>query len=96
MRSRYTAYVLRNEPYLLRTWCERTRPSPPLLEEPAPQWRGLDVIREVVDGEEGTVEFIARYKINGRAHVLHEVSRFLREHDQDGRMAWFYVSGTFR
>ncbi len=37
-----------------------------------------------------TVEFVARYKVNGRAHRLHEVSRFVLE---DGR--WFYLDGSF-
>jgi SEC-C motif-containing protein len=36
------------------------------------------------------VEFVARYKIGGRAHRLHEISRFVRE---EGR--WLYVDGVF-
>jgi SEC-C motif-containing protein len=39
---------------------------------------------------EAWVEFVARYKIKGRAHRLHEVSRFVQE---GGR--WFYVDGSF-
>ncbi len=35
-----------------------------------------------------TVEFVARYKLNGRAFKLHETSRFERV---DGR--WLYVDG---
>jgi SEC-C motif-containing protein len=38
---------------------------------------------------EGIVEFVARYKIGGRAHRLHETSRFLKE---DGR--WFYLDAV--
>ena len=38
--------------------------------------------------EPATVEFVARYKIAGRAYKLHETSRFVRE---DGR--WFYLDG---
>jgi len=41
------------------------------------------------DGDEGTVEFIARYKIAGRGYRLHEVSRFIR---RDG--LWVYLDGT--
>jgi SEC-C motif domain protein len=41
-------------------------------------------------GDEATVEFVARYKIGGRAHRLHEISRFVREQGQ-----WFYVDGSF-
>jgi SEC-C motif domain protein len=45
---------------------------------------------DVPAGDEATVEFVARYKIGGRAHRLHEISRFVRE---QGR--WFYVDGSF-
>ncbi len=31
---------------------------------------------------------MARYKVGGRAHRLHEISRFLREADR-----WFYLDG---
>jgi len=34
------------------------------------------------------VEFVARYKVGGRAFRLHETSRFTRE---DGR--WYYIDG---
>ena len=39
----------------------------------------------------GEVEFVARYKINGRAFRLHEHSRFVRY-----RGAWVYVDGDIR
>jgi SEC-C motif-containing protein len=35
------------------------------------------------------VEFVARYKVGGRAHRLHESSRFIR--GEDGH--WRYVDG---
>jgi SEC-C motif-containing protein len=90
MRSRYTAYVLGNEAYLLQTWHPTTRPAALQLdEEPRPRWIGLTVIRhETQDADHAVVEFVARYKINGRAFKLHETSRFVRA---DGR--WFYVDG---
>lgn len=89
MRSRYTAYVLRNADYLLRTWHSSTRPAELDLEEEG-KWLGLKVIRaEGGEGDEnGTVEFVARFKIGGRAHRLEEKSRFVRE---DGR--WVYLDG---
>lgn len=90
MRSRYCAYTLRREDYLLATWHASTRPtSLGLADEVPTKWLGLDVKRhEQQDGEHASVEFVARYKVNGRAHRLHEVSRFVRE---QGR--WFYVDG---
>lgn len=90
MRSRYTAYTLLREDYLLATWHTSTRPASLDLEvDAATKWIGLEVKRhEQQDTDHATVEFVARYKVNGRAHRLHEVSRFVRE---DGR--WFYVDG---
>jgi SEC-C motif-containing protein len=91
MRSRYTAYVLLAEDYLQATWHPATRPaSLGLAEDVQTRWLGLEVKRhEQQDTDHATVEFVARYKVHGRAHRLHEVSRFARE---DGR--WFYVDGN--
>lgn len=90
MRSRYSAYVLGLEDYLLATWHPGTRPPAlDLAAPPRPQWRGLMLKRhEPVDAERARVEFVARYKINGRAHRMQECSRFARV---DGR--WYYVDG---
>ncbi|MCA1926763.1 MAG: SEC-C domain-containing protein [Thiobacillus sp.] len=90
MRSRYSAYVLGLEDYLFATWHPDTRP--PTLDLNAPpraRWLGLEVKRHAVqDAGHATVEFIARYKLNGRACRLHETSRFVRH---QGR--WLYVDG---
>jgi len=90
MRSRYTAFTLLKEKYLLATWHASTRPtSLGLAEDETSQWIGLAVKRhELQDADHAIVEFVARYKVNGRAHRLHEISRFVRE---QGR--WFYVDG---
>jgi SEC-C motif-containing protein len=91
MRSRYTAYTLSDEKYLQATWYERSRPASRLAaEDEKLKWIGLEVRKHQQTGDEATVEFVARYKIGGRAERLHEVSRFIRE---DGR--WFYVDGSF-
>ena len=90
MRSRYTAYTMGRENYLLATWSQSTCPaSLPLAAEPSRKWLGLEVKRhEQSQPDKALVEFVARYKIGGRACRLHETSRFARE---DGR--WFYVNG---
>jgi SEC-C motif-containing protein len=90
MRSRYVAYALGHEAYLLATWHASTRPASLELEaEPRPRWIGLTIQRaQVQGGDRAVVEFVARYRIGGRAHRLHEISRFVRE---DGR--WSYVDG---
>jgi SEC-C motif-containing protein len=88
MRSRYSAYVMENEAYLRATWDERTLPSERIIHDEKTQWLGLQVKRHESQAESATVEFIARYKIAGRAHRLHEVSRFVKH---EGR--WYYVDG---
>jgi len=91
MRSRYAAYVLGLRRYLVETWHPSTRPDGPDLEDSPSTWLGLSVKRnECADDDHATVEFVARYKVNGRACRLHEISRFVRE---GGR--WFYVEGRF-
>ena len=91
MRSRYSAYVLRNEAYLQASWHPDTRPASAVLEDgDGVKWLGLDVLRHAQDGDQATVEFVARYKLGGRARRLHEVSRFVQV---DGR--WLYVDGGF-
>ena len=89
MRSRYSAYVLQDVPYLLATWHARTRPAELSL-EPGVKWLGLELRRHVVQSADAAeVEFVARQRdASGRAHRLHERSRFVRE---QGR--WLYVDG---
>ncbi|UHD14823.1 YchJ family protein [Thiocapsa bogorovii] len=92
MRSRYVAYVRGRSDYLLRTWHPSTRPAMLNLESEPPRWLGLQVRRVQSGGagdRHGIVEFVARYKVGGRAHRLHETSRFVRE---EGR--WFYVDAV--
>ena len=89
MRSRYTAYTLLDEKYLLATWHTSTRPEALNLAQDTSKWIGLEVkCHQQQDADHAIVEFVAKYKINGRAHRLHEVSRFVREKGK-----WFYVNG---
>ncbi len=91
MRSRYTAYVLKLEAYLLDTWHPRTRPAVLDLATDGSKWLGLEVKKHLVESDSrATVEFVARYKIGGRAYRLHEISHFVLE---EGR--WFYVAGDY-
>ena len=88
MRSRYSAFVLERADYLLATWHPSTRPASLDFDE-ATKWLGLEVREHKPTGADtAEVEFVARYRVQGRAVRLHERSRFVRE---DGR--WFYVDG---
>jgi SEC-C motif domain protein len=89
MRSRYSAYVLKLAVYLLATWHPDTRPVELDLSADDTKWLGLEVKKQAQqDDSHASVEFVARYRIAGRGHRLHELSRFVRE---DGR--WYYVDG---
>ena len=95
MRSRYSAYVIGDEKYLLRTWHSSTRPEVLGLDrDTATKWIGLDIITTGQGTEmddQGMVEFITRYKINGKAQRLHEVSQFRKEKGK-----WFYLYGILK
>jgi SEC-C motif-containing protein len=88
MRSRYSAFAVADEGYLLRSWHPDTRPASVDL-DPSTEWVRLEVLG-TGDGtpfhNEGTVEFRAHYREGGQACELHEHSRFLRHEG-----AWVYL-----
>ncbi len=91
MRSRYAAYVNGDSAYLLHTWHPATRPAQ-LTFDDSQRWLGLKVLRVERGGsmdDSGIVEFVARYKVDGRGSRLHEISRFARLGAR-----WVYVDGT--
>ena len=110
MRSRYTAFTRKDEAYLVATWHPSTRPQEAIVDEAEPmRWLGLEIKTALrlrqrkaelpddpgQDPHHDTVEFVARFKVGGRAHRLHEVSRFVREPGPDGVLRWFYLDGSF-
>jgi len=88
MRSRYTAYVKLVEPYLRDTLAPESRGdySEKDVREWAKQseWLGLEIL--VAEGN--TVEFIAKYKAQGKVLEHHEVSTFRKEGER-----WYFVDG---
>ena len=92
MRSRYTAFVLKNEDYLRYSWHPDTCPKQIHLNKNT-QWLGLKIKNTLAGCEKddtGKVEFVARNKVNGKASRLHENSRFIRYKDR-----WVYLNGKF-
>lgn len=89
MRSRYVAFVLEDEAYLLATWHHSKRPKSVSFES-GMKWLGLKIVSaNDADTNSAEVEFIARYRLGGgSAARLHERSCFVRE---AGR--WLYVDG---
>ena len=93
MRSRYTAYVLKDVNYLLRTWHSSTRPAA-IVSAAIPEWCDLHVVRTEAGDESdnnGVVEFKAKAVGQKKIRTLHEVSRFEKENDQ-----WLYVDGDMQ
>ena len=94
MRSRYTAFTLVDEAYLLKSWHSSTRPTHFDLGDSPQQWLRLKILHTEMGqpaDDSGVVEFVAVYKVNGKAHRLHERSRFCRENG-----AWRYLDGVHK
>ncbi|MEV4172096.1 YchJ family metal-binding protein [Nonomuraea sp. NPDC049709] len=88
MRSRFSAFGVGDEAYLLRTWHPSARPATVGLDKRV-KWVRLEVL-ETSGGSvvhtEGTVRFRAHYLDRGRPGVMEENSRFVRH---EGR--WVYA-----
>ncbi|MDO9354243.1 MAG: YchJ family metal-binding protein [Solirubrobacteraceae bacterium] len=90
MRSRFSAFALRDADYLLATWDPRTSPRSIEL-EPEVEWQRLEIIetqRGGPDDDEGVVEFVATFwdDLERKHGQLRERSAFRRRRGQ-----WFYV-----
>lgn len=94
MRSRYTAFTVRDVDHLLRTWHPRTRPGRAALLDSLSdevRWLRLDVHSTSAGGpfdDAGTVEFTALSKDPRGREAQRELSRFVREGGH-----WLYVDG---
>jgi SEC-C motif domain protein len=91
MRSRYTAYVLHDADYLIKTThvSERKHYSKIEILDWAKNnnWQKL----EIINATETTVEFKAYFlDQNSNGIIHHEFSNFKLENDN-----WFYVDGRF-
>jgi SEC-C motif-containing protein len=92
MRSRYTAFELRDGGYLRDTWDPGKCPKQLDFEQDTRTWSSLEIVATVggtESDERGVVEFKAKYELGDDTYLLHEASRF---HRIDGR--WVYLDGT--
>jgi SEC-C motif domain protein len=91
MRSRYSAFVLENSPFILQTWVEKKRPASLNFDAHPVTWVGLTV-NGATDGlktdSTGKVDFTSTYIENGQLCTLSEVSEFLKIEG-----LWYYVDG---
>jgi len=95
MRSRYTAYVLADIPYLTRTLHPKERDD---FDTAAAakwardaDWQGLEVVSTeegTADDDKGEVEFKVSYKRHGSPCVHHELAEFRKLED-----TWYFFDG---
>jgi SEC-C motif-containing protein len=87
MRSRFAAFALDDDAYVLSSWHPHTRPAA-IEPDPHLRWVGLQVLESLGGGlfdAEGVVEFRAHFTDGGKPGEMRERSRFIRH---DGR--WVY------
>ncbi len=95
MRSRYSAFVMKDADYLIKTWhpsCQAQQFRAELEKGFAhTEWLGLTLFAsdDRRAANEGFVSFIARFNDNNRPGAIIERSRFLKENGQ-----WYYIDGT--
>jgi SEC-C motif-containing protein len=95
MAARYVAYTRVAVDYLLATHDPKTRSQADRKSIEAwaksANWQGLEIVstaRGSAQDNEGEVEFLARYELEGQQHEHHEKAQFRRI---DG--VWFFVDG---
>lgn len=88
MRARYSAYVKVNPEFLKNSLAPEARgdfkESDVREWARSSEWMGLDILK----AEGNQVEFIAKYKTQGKVLEHHEVSTFRKTGDQ-----WYFVDG---
>lgn len=88
MRSRYSAFVLHNAEYLLKSWHSSTRPQTLELNT-EDSWLTLSVLSSDSHAQSGRVHFKAYLKEENEFYELEENSTFILENGH-----WYYVDGT--
>ncbi len=94
MRSRFTAYAMRNIAYLQATWESSHRPEKIDFSKETVQWQRLEIVSVKKGGlkdEKGIVEFKAFYTLDGQEAVMNEISRFKKIAQR-----WFYLDGLVK
>ena len=98
MRSRYTAYAIKNYLYIKETMCGKASENVDIavVEENLAgcEWKQLEVLNAppvLANKSTGKVEFKAIYHHNDDEYYLHEISQFEKI---EGK--WFYVDGELK
>lgn len=94
MRSRFTAYAMHNEAYLLSTWDTTTRPAIVDFSKDTGEWTRLELIltkKGSAKDHKGIVEFKAFFTVDDEQRVMNEISRFVKRQER-----WFYLDGKVK
>ncbi|NMF46572.1 YchJ family protein [Pseudoalteromonas arctica] len=93
MRSRFSAYVIKNAEYVYQTYAKEKQAENPVKEindfANSCRFINLDVIGSNHDDNTGNVEFKAQYFYQNLFCELHEKSQFIKEDSK-----WRYLDGT--
>ncbi len=87
MRSRYSAYALKDENYLLISWHPSTRPESLDLTDDTTQWMGLKIISTSESGVHFVAYFTQDTLNKDKVYALTEQSNFAKEDK------WYYLDG---
>ena len=93
MRSRYSAFCVKNTDYLKAT----TDPQLDIDWTANEDWAnkatftGLEVLKSSQEKNKGLVEFKAHFKVKDESHTHHEVAHFRRHQGQ-----WFFREGRIQ
>ena len=94
MRSRFTAYAMQNESYLLESWGPTKKPVVINFSKDKVVWTKLEIVKTKKGKEKdskGVVEFKAYYLLDNVEYVMNEISRFKK---LAGR--WLYLDGLVK
>jgi len=94
MRTRFTAYALKNADYLLNTWDETNPPEVIDFSKEDVEWTRLEIVKTKKGSEKdskGVVDFKAYYLQDDEEFVMHEISRFKKTANR-----WSYLDGVVK
>lgn len=95
MRSRFTAYAIKDYQYILQTYASAQRTKLTVSElansDQDTLWLSLQVLTHRSQSNTAQVEFKAFYQIDSHYYVMHELSDFVLHHGK-----WFYSTGVIQ
>lgn len=95
MKSRYSAFCVKDMDYLISTTDPKTRENFNFKEnkkwaEQAKFFK-LEIVNNIENKDSGIVEFRAHFNFQGQTNIHHEISQFRRN---DG--VWYYSEGQIK